>query len=599
MCVSLCVFECERVCLLCRYAAQTYDAIALLSKAMSSLLSSSVTGAVRASWTPSDVGPLLMASMRATSITGVGGVISFTTGSNDNASPYYDMYNIPGLDFVLVATVVFADVSTAATSASSKATALTAPELYATRFPTNSTNVTASNSSAIALNGLYQSSGKTIVWPGYANTAPTFAAYTVALVYQSSNSKYVQALAVIKLSLDDINRNNFLGGGDVLLLPASRIYDDAGSATRVTSMLTGMLASAQLPVAVLGPFASGVGIATAAVLGAAGVPNVGCGATTPFLSDSESYPTFVRTVVSDTLGVVNVASVLLHYGWRQITVFYTNEIFGQGMLTMLQSVAQQVGIEIVFTAPFASGSTPAQLVPVWQTILERQLGVIVLLATEPNAAVVLDAVGGMRSNSNSTWTPYTLTFVLTRAFGLVHQRPNAAGRLRVQSVLDRHFVFAVLMSTNAPTSFLATAIGSTDQTSGSVASFSYDAAYVVANAIRVTKASTSTSTAQSSLAPLSMTVLRATSVTGVSGLVQFSGNDRSTSSFLWLVLESSNSSGSVASFLADPMSIGTTFEASTWDRVVGSSAASRGPLPARMGSGNVFAAPAWYESSLV
>jgi ABC-type branched-subunit amino acid transport system substrate-binding protein len=575
------------VCVVISYAAQTYDAVALLSEAMAALLSTSVTSAVRASWSPSELGPWLMASMRAASLTGVGGAISFVPGSNDNASPYYDVYNIPGLDFVLVATVAFPDASAAASS-SSQATALSAPALYATRFATNVTNVSASNSSSVLLNGVYQPSGKTIVWPGYANAAPTFAAHTVAVVYQSSNSKYVQALAVIKLSLDDINRNNFMGGGDTLLLPAARIYDDAGSATKVVSLLTGMLASAPLPVAVLGPFASGVGIATAAVLGQAGVPNVGCGATTPFLSDPVSYPTFVRTVVPDTLGVINMVSVLLHYGWRQITVFYTTETFGQGMMTMLQSVAQQVGIEIVFTAPFASGSTPVQLVPVWQTILQRQLGVVVLLATEPNAAVVLDAAG-MRSNY--TWTPYTLTFVLTRAFGLVNQRPDAAGRLRVQSVLNQHFVFAVLMSSNAPASFLATAIGSTDQTSGSVASFSYDAAYVVANAIRVTK----TLPAQSSR--LSMAVLRATSVTGVSGLVQFTGNDRSTSSFLWLILESSNVSGSVASFLADPMRVSTSFDLSTWSRVVGSSQASRGPFPARMGDGNAFVAPAWCARS--
>ena len=124
-----------------------------------------------------------------------------------------------------------------------------------------------------------------------------------------------------RLAKDEINRNDsILPGYEVELIEAN---SGCAHYRGVREFVRNALHSTHQPVAILGAGCSGSTIPIAAIAGRDDVrlPQVSYGATSPFLSFTNSYPYFYRTVFSDGSTSQAIISLLTEFKWKRYGVY--------------------------------------------------------------------------------------------------------------------------------------------------------------------------------------------------------------------------------------------------------------------------------------
>eukprot|EP00043_Microstomoeca_roanoka_P011027 m.104163 g.104163 ORF g.104163 m.104163 type:complete len:813 (-) comp15067_c4_seq2:148-2586(-) len=106
---------------------------------------------------------------------------------------------------------------------------------------------------------------------------------------------------------------------------------------------------------VFGPAASECAIPAAAVLGAAGVPQISPTTTSQALSNKTLYPTFFRIPASDAFQAALLARLVGSCDWTKVGVIATTDVWGTGLLNSLRPVLALNNATIAHTLLFPQG----------------------------------------------------------------------------------------------------------------------------------------------------------------------------------------------------------------------------------------------------
>ncbi|XP_078441343.1 glutamate receptor 2.7-like [Wolffia australiana] len=97
--------------------------------------------------------------------------------------------------------------------------------------------------------------------------------------------------------------------------------------------------------AILGPQKSGQAKFLSTIAGKAQVPIITFSATSPFLSSS-STPYLLRMSINDSAQVTAIASVIAHYGWREVSIIYEDTDYGNGVIPFLIDALQDNSVRL-------------------------------------------------------------------------------------------------------------------------------------------------------------------------------------------------------------------------------------------------------------
>ena len=96
---------------------------------------------------------------------------------------------------------------------------------------------------------------------------------------------------------------------------------------------------------VLGLTYSSLSIATNPILSTFNWAQISSGSTSVLLSNTESYPTFYRTIASDYMQARGIALLCQQFNWTKIGILYTGDAFGVYLTQNLLELGNQYGFE--------------------------------------------------------------------------------------------------------------------------------------------------------------------------------------------------------------------------------------------------------------
>ena len=146
-------------------------------------------------------------------------------------------------------------------------------------------------------------------------------------------------------------------------------------------------------VAVVGAGGSELSIAVNNLLSVYDIPQIAYASTSTVLSDKIRYRTFLRLTPPDNLQALALARLVAHFGWKYVSVLYSDDNYGRPLQEVFQDKAEQYGVCLAnkITLPYRATR---------QTIEEKlrkiqrtpKSKVILLFASEFDARNVLKAV---------------------------------------------------------------------------------------------------------------------------------------------------------------------------------------------------------------
>ena len=172
--------------------------------------------------------------------------------------------------------------------------------------------------------------------------------------------------------------------------------------------------------AVVGAASSDVSKEVAEMLAPMRVTQVSYASSAPDLSDKGKYPTFLRTVPSDTEQAHVLVDFLLRYKWTYVKLVYSNNAYGNSLARQFIShatrnkicIATQVGLEDYMTRNKTAMKTLAS----WYLLeTKTDARVVVMLTTDAHSRAVLEAANSLVTNE--TQWQQNLTWVATDHWG--------------------------------------------------------------------------------------------------------------------------------------------------------------------------------------
>ncbi|MBN3324579.1 CASR protein, partial [Atractosteus spatula] len=160
--------------------------------------------------------------------------------------------------------------------------------------------------------------------------------------------------------------------------------------------------------AIVGDPASTHSIAISRTLGLFRIPMVHYYATCSCLSNRKEFPSFFRTIPSDTFQVKAMVQIFRHYGWTWIGVIVSNDDYGLYALKIFTEEVNRFGC-IAFTEILPLINNKAEILKIVKTIRESTAKVIVVFSTGaymiPLAEeIVQQKIRGRQWIASEAWT---------------------------------------------------------------------------------------------------------------------------------------------------------------------------------------------------
>lgn len=158
---------------------------------------------------------------------------------------------------------------------------------------------------------------------------------------------------VTELAIKEVNDSGlFLDGTKITSIRGDETCIDAGAATAAAERLV----TSDKVNGIVGPACSG---ATSAVLTNVAVPNgmvlVSPSATSPGLSTLEDNGLFFRTAPSDAREGEVLSQIMIDRGLKSVAISYTNNDYGKGVASSVQSEFEKLGGKVTLSAPHEDG----------------------------------------------------------------------------------------------------------------------------------------------------------------------------------------------------------------------------------------------------
>ncbi|XP_059187623.1 extracellular calcium-sensing receptor-like [Centropristis striata] len=155
-------------------------------------------------------------------------------------------------------------------------------------------------------------------------------------------------------------------------------------------------------------------IAMSSVIGLYKLPIVSYFATCPCLSDRQRFPSFFRTIPSDTFQVRAMIQILKHFGWTWAGLLVSDDDYGLHAARSFQSdLAQSGGGCLAYAEILPWGNDPIELRKIVNLIKKSTARVVIVFAHEIHMInlmeeVVRQNVTGLQWIASEAWTSVSL-----------------------------------------------------------------------------------------------------------------------------------------------------------------------------------------------
>jgi len=125
------------------------------------------------------------------------------------------------------------------------------------------------------------------------------------------------------------------------------------------------------------------------------LPIVSGGATSPELSDKSLYPTFSRTIASDTFQGRILAYLVQHFGWSRVATIALDDATAAGLIAEFQKDCDLLGIEVVAARTVKQFHGPEDYTADLDLININEARIILIAADSLTAAMIFEDADSM------------------------------------------------------------------------------------------------------------------------------------------------------------------------------------------------------------
>ncbi|XP_063297857.1 G-protein coupled receptor family C group 6 member A-like [Pelobates fuscus] len=101
--------------------------------------------------------------------------------------------------------------------------------------------------------------------------------------------------------------------------------------------------------AIIGEMNSEISIAISRILSLHSIPQISPASSAPNFSDKLRFPSFLRTVPSDTFQTQAIAKIIRKFGWNWVGIIASDDAYGHSALDLLNTFFKEEGICLAFT----------------------------------------------------------------------------------------------------------------------------------------------------------------------------------------------------------------------------------------------------------
>eukprot|EP00736_Rhodelphis_marinus_P013100 Rmarinus@m.13950 len=196
-----------------------------------------------------------------------------------------------------------------------------------------------------------------------------------------------QRFAAFVMAIDEINESEEILPNTKLNYVLRDSRRDEGRAVAEASALSDAFDGNGVS-AVVGPASSEPTKTTQYIFRTVETPQISYSATSPALSDSELYPYFFRSCVSDSFQGVALAEVVKALGWTKLVTLSSTDTYGVSGIGVFLEAAREVGIDVLSsqTIPVDDSSIGAQV----QELAASDARLFLLFSPSSSASKVLE-----------------------------------------------------------------------------------------------------------------------------------------------------------------------------------------------------------------
>ncbi|XP_060779020.1 extracellular calcium-sensing receptor-like [Neoarius graeffei] len=248
-----------------------------------------------------------------------------------------------------------------------------------------------------------------------------------------------QQVMTMAFAIDEINRNPKLLPNITL---GYHMYDNcvklAVAFRAATALISGtdenasdLNCTSSSPVlGLVGDPASSHSIAISSVLGLFRVPMVSYFATCSCLSDRNQFPSFFRTIPSDTFQVRAIVQILKRFGWTWVGLLYSNDDYGiYAALSFHEDVQEQLGGCVAFSEMLPKDNNRRDVERIVRVIKTSTAKVVVVFSSEAYLLPVMDEVS-VKNVTGKQWIA-SESWSTSPVFSTPHLRPFLGGTLGI------------------------------------------------------------------------------------------------------------------------------------------------------------------------
>uniref|UniRef100_A0A8C5MYX2 G-protein coupled receptors family 3 profile domain-containing protein n=1 Tax=Leptobrachium leishanense TaxID=445787 RepID=A0A8C5MYX2_9ANUR len=246
--------------------------------------------------------------------------------------------------------------------------------------------------------------------------------WTIPCSQLCGNSLDFQQLQALRFALDEINKNpNFLPNitlgfqaYDSCIVLQHDLKGALQSLTGHNRVIPNYRCLIDVPLgAIIGSALSRHSILLAHILGRYSYPQISHFSTSPILSDRRMFPSFFRTVPSDTYQSKGLAQLVSHLGWTWVGLLAPDNDYGQHGIQLVQQELVKAGACVAFTENILT-SHPNRNAPHIVRVMKSSTALVVIVyAADVELLPILDEM--LRQNvtgrilvASEAWSTSTL-----------------------------------------------------------------------------------------------------------------------------------------------------------------------------------------------
>ncbi|XP_072551269.1 extracellular calcium-sensing receptor-like [Salminus brasiliensis] len=218
---------------------------------------------------------------------------------------------------------------------------------------------------------------------------------------RSVNLRSYRWLQTMTFTLEKINRDPTLLPNLTLgYLAADTCLSEGSTLSAALSLVTGQkevvsgeqcTKAPNVPV-IIGDARSSASVVVADTVGVFGIPMVSYYASCACLSDRKRFPTFLRTVPSNSFQTKVIARLLHQMGWSWVGVIYGDDAYGESSMQLLMNELEGSGVCMSYLEVIPKSHTPSKIRQIVETIQSSKAQVVVIIAISSDTEVLLREV---------------------------------------------------------------------------------------------------------------------------------------------------------------------------------------------------------------